>query len=60
MTRLPDAAYNLARRVHARLGFALIPTAELSRYPQADYLRRVFREWKITATGDVWDRRLSC
>lgn len=53
MTRMPHAVYDFARRVHARLGYALIPTADLSRYPQADYLRRVFREWKITGVIDV-------
>ena len=50
---LPAGLDDLARRAHARLGYAHIPTSQLSRYPQADYLRRVFREWKITGVIDV-------
>jgi FkbM family methyltransferase len=53
MTSSPRTALTLAQRVSARLGYTLVPTAELSRLPQATYLRRVFREWRISGVIDV-------
>ncbi len=53
MARVPAPVFDVTRRVCARLGYALIPAERLNRLPQAEYLVRLFRDFRITGVIDI-------
>jgi FkbM family methyltransferase len=53
MPRMPSSFSDLVQRLSAKLGYTLLPTAHVAHRPQAEYLRRLFREFRITGVVDV-------